>query len=75
MVDDSMDMLSKDAMDVFRERKKRNAKKFYSDYAPEETIAISNEDEDDLELAKRLSSEPPSPSTFASMVSRSSWRC
>jgi hypothetical protein len=34
----------------------------------EETIAISSEDEDDIELSKRLRSDPPSPTAFAGMV-------
>lgn len=45
MVDDMMHMFSKDAMAVFRERKGK-VKKLYSDYIPEETTAISSEDED-----------------------------
>jgi hypothetical protein len=65
MVDDLMDMLSEDATDVFWERKKWKAKKFYSDYAFEKTIVISSENKNDWELAKRLRSESPSPSTFA----------
>ena len=43
-------------------------KKLYDDYTVEETIAISNEDEDDVELAKRLKYDAPSPTTFAGMV-------
>ena len=34
----------------------------------EETIAISSEDKDDMEPAKRLRSDPPSPTMFAGMV-------
>lgn len=34
----------------------------------EETTVISSEDEDDRELAKRLRSDPPSPSAFVDMV-------
>lgn len=46
IVDDMMDMLSKDVTMVFRKHNKGEGKKLYSDYAPEETITISNEDED-----------------------------
>jgi hypothetical protein len=67
-VDDARDMYSRDATEVFRERRKIKGKKLYSDYAVEETIAISSEDEDDMELAKRLRSDPPSPGAFAGMV-------
>lgn len=34
----------------------------------EETIAISSKDEDDMELAKRLRSDPPSLIVFVGMV-------
>ena len=67
-VDDARDMFSRDATATFRERRKIKGKKLYSDYAVEETIAISSEDEDDRELAKRLRSDPPSPGAFAGMV-------
>jgi hypothetical protein len=59
-VDDARDMYSRDATEVFRERRKIKGKKLYSDYAVE--------DEDDMELAKRLKSDPPSPGAFAGMV-------
>lgn len=67
-VDDARDMFSRDATAAFRERRRMKGKKLYGDYAGEETIAISSEDEDDRELAKRLRSDPPSPSAFAGMV-------
>ena len=67
-VDDARDMFSRDATAAFRERRKLKGKKLYSDYAVEDTIAISSEDEDDMELAKRLRSDPPSPTAFAGMV-------
>ena len=34
----------------------------------DETISISTEDEDDIELAKLLTSDAPSPTAFAGMV-------
>lgn len=37
---------------MFKERRKLRGKKSYSDYAMEETIAISSEDEHNMELAK-----------------------
>ena len=67
-VDDARDMFSRDATATFRERRRLKGKKLYGDYAVEETIAISSEDEDDIELAKRLRSDPPSPTAFAGMV-------
>jgi hypothetical protein len=67
-VDDARDMYSRNATATFREQRKLKGKKLYSDYAVEETIAISSEDEDDMELAKRLRSDPPSPTAFAGMV-------
>ena len=67
-VDDARDMFSRDATAAFRERRSGKGKKLYNEYAPEETIAISSEDDDDRELAKRLRSDPPSPSAFAGMV-------
>ena len=67
-VDDARDMFSRDATAAFRERRKLKGKKLYSEYAVEETIAISSEDDDDMELAKRLRSDPPSPTAFAGMV-------
>jgi hypothetical protein len=67
-VDDARDMYSRNATATFREQRKLKGKKLYSDYAMEETIAISSEDEDDMELAKRLRSDPPSPTAFAGMV-------
>ena len=67
-VDDARDMYSRDATATFRERRRLKGKKLYGDYAVEETIAISSEDEDDMELAKRLRSDPPSPTAFAGMV-------
>ena len=67
-VDDARDMYSRDATATFRERRKLKGKKLYGDYSMEETIAISSEDDDDIELAKRLRSDPPSPTAFAGMV-------
>ena len=67
-VDDARDMYSRDATATFRERRRLKGKKLYGDYAVEETIAISSEDDDDMELAKRLRSDPPSPTAFAGMV-------
>lgn len=64
-VDDARDMYSRDATSAFRERRKMKGKKLYGDYGVEETIAISSEDEDDMEFAKRLRSDPPSPTAFA----------
>ena len=68
IVDDARDMYSRDAIATLRERREIKGKKLYSDYVVEETIAISSEDEDDRELAKRLRSDPPSPGAFAGMV-------
>ena len=56
-VDDAKDMYSKDAIATFRERRRLMGKKLYGDYAVEETITISSEDKDDMELAKRLRSD------------------
>ena len=67
-VADARDMYSRDGMATFRERQRLKGKKLNGDYAMEETIAISFEDEDDMELAKRLRSNPPSPTAFAEMV-------
>ena len=67
-VDDARDMYGRDATAAFRERRRGKGKKLYSDYAPEETIAISSEDEDDREMAKRLRSDPPSPTAFAGLI-------
>ena len=67
-VDDAWDMYSQDATATFREMKKIKGKKLYGDYALEMTIAISSKDEDDIELAKQLRSDPPSPSAFAGTV-------
>ena len=68
MVDDARDVYSRDATATFRESKRLKGKKLYNDYAVEETIAISSEDEDDMELAKRLRSDPPSLTSFAGIV-------
>lgn len=51
-------MFARDAMAVFRERMKNKGKKLYNDYALKETIAISSEDKDDQEVAKRLRLDP-----------------
>lgn len=67
-VDDARDMYFCDATATFRERRKLKGKKLYGNYAVDETIAISNEDDDDLDLAKRLRSDAPSPTAFAGMV-------
>ena len=53
-VDDARGMYSRDATATFRGRRKLKGKKPYSNYAVEKTIAISSEDEDDMDLAKRL---------------------
>ena len=68
MVDDARDMYSRDAMDTFREWQRLKGKNLNGDYAVEETIAISSEDKDDMELTKRLKLDPPSPIAFAGMV-------
>ena len=68
MVDDARDMYSRDVTATFRERRRLKGKKLYGDYAVEDMICISNEDEDDMELAKRLRLDPPPPTTFAGMV-------
>ena len=67
-VDDAREMYSRDATAAFRDRRRMKGKKLYSEYAVEETIAISSEDEDNMELAKRLRSDPPSPTAFAGIV-------
>ena len=67
-VDNARDMYSRAATAMFRERRRLKRKKLYGDYAVEETIAISSEDDDDIELTKRLRSDPPSPTAFAGMV-------
>lgn len=63
-VDDARDMVSRDATAAFWERRRLKGKKLYSDYAVEETVAKSSKDEDDMELAKRLRSDPPSLRAF-----------
>ena len=67
-VDDARDMYGRDATAAFRERRRGKGKKLYSDYAPDETIAISSEDDDDRDMAKRLRSDPPSPTAFAGLI-------
>lgn len=52
-INDTRDMFSRDTKAVFRKRRKLKGRKLYSDYVVEETIAISSEDEDDMELTKR----------------------
>ena len=68
-VADARDMYSRDATTIFRERRKLKGKKLYIDYAGEETIAISSEDEDDFELGKRLREEPTSSRVISSNIS------
>lgn len=51
-----------------RKRRKLKGKKLYGNYAVEETIAISSKDKDNIELAKRLTSDAPSPTAFTCMV-------
>jgi hypothetical protein len=67
-LDDARDMYARDATSAFRERRRGKGEKLYSDYAAEETIAISSEDDDDREMAKRLRSDPPSPTAFAGLI-------
>ena len=67
-VDDARDMYSRDTTATFRDRQRLKGKKLYGNYVVEETITISSEDEDDMKLAKRLRSDPPSPTVFAGMV-------
>lgn len=68
-MDDARDMLSRDATAVLRERKTFKGKKLYNEYAMEEIIiAISSKVNDDMEPAKRLGLDPPSPKSFARMV-------
>ena len=67
-VADALEMYSRDATATFRERRKLKGKKLYGDYAGEETIAISSEDEDDFELGKRLREEPTGPRVIASNI-------
>ena len=50
-------MYSRDATATFCEKTLLKGKKLYGDYSMEETIAISSEDEDDLELGKQLVEE------------------
>lgn len=64
-VDDAREMLSRDPTETFRAKRKLKGKKLYGDYAGEETIAISSEDEDDYELGKALVRAPDSPSAVA----------
>lgn len=61
-------MYSKAAIATFTERTRMKGMKLYGDYVIEETIAISNKDKDDMEFAKRLRSDMPSPKAFASMM-------
>lgn len=65
IMDDGRDMNSRDATATSRERRRLKGKKLYANYAIEETIAISIEDENDMEIAKML---PPSPLAFYGMV-------
>lgn len=53
-VDDENEIYSNDPTTTFRERKMLKGKKFYGDYAMEETIAISSGDEDDMDLPNDL---------------------
>ena len=65
---DAREMYSRDATATFREKRRLKGKKLYGEYAGEETIAISSEDEDDFELGKRLREEPTSPRVIASNI-------
>lgn len=67
-VDDARDMYSNDATATFKEMKMLKRKKIYGNYAIEGTIAISNDDEDNMELAKWLRSDFLSPTAFTDMV-------
>lgn len=67
-VDDARYMYAMDAIVAFCKCRKGEGKELYNNYVLEETIAISNEDKDDYEIAKRLRLDPLSPSTFAGMV-------
>ena len=44
IVDNARDLYSRDMTSTFRERKRLKGKKFYGNYAVEETMAISSED-------------------------------
>ena len=68
-VEDAREMYSRDATAVFREKRLLKGKKLYGDYALEETIAISSEDEDDFELGKRLVEEASSSAPVAGNAS------
>lgn len=61
-------MFLRDATATFKEGRKMKGRKLFGDYAVEETIAISIEGEGNMELAKRLKSDPPSPRDFVGMV-------
>ena len=63
-VANAQDMYSRYVMATFKEQRRLKGKIFYGDYAVEETIAISFEDEDDLEFGKMLRSGFASPTTF-----------
>ena len=67
-IEDAREMFSRDATATFRERRRLKGKKLYGDYAEEETIAISSEDDDDVELGKRLREEPATPGVIASNI-------
>lgn len=60
-MDDVRDMYSMDVTATFRERTRLKGKKLYINYSMEETMAISSEDEDNMELAKQLRSDPLCP--------------
>lgn len=61
-------MYSRDATTTFREKMMLKDKTLYTIYDQAEAITISSKDKDDVELTKRLRSDPPSPMAFASMV-------
>lgn len=65
---DAKDMLSRDAAAMFKEMRKLKVKKIYVGNVMEETIAISNEDKDDMEFAKGLRLDSPSLTMFVGMV-------
>jgi hypothetical protein len=67
-MDNTNDMYFKAATATFMERKRLKGNKFYGEYAVEETLAISSEDENDMKLAKQYRSDPPSHTTFDGMV-------
>lgn len=57
-----------DAIAAFQEKRSNKGKKLYNKYSEKDTIAISNKDDDNRMIAKRLKSDPPSPTSFVGLI-------